>query len=305
MSGFKDMLKWEGYKISHQGLWTLFSIVLTILYFYSLFLLFIGVYPYLPYQNLYFLYCSGTYSVHLLSYMIGNGFFLVFYMQKSSNIDKWKINSIPWPWEKPEKWSEDLMKLIKNVLFIQLCILPISLSISGLTVKLRSQPEDLSFKEVIWQIAFFTVCEDFLFYWSHRAMHTPWLYKNIHKQHHEYNVSISFAAEYSHPVEYILGNSLPMALGTLILGHTNIHVITWFIWVSFRTVSTADGHCGYDFPWSPLFFFPFHTGAAFHDFHHSKNQGNYGSFFTIWDTICGTDYNFFRFCEKNEGKIKD
>lgn len=203
------------------------------------------------------------------------------------------------------KWSSDLKKLIKNILLIQLCVLPASLCLSGLNVKFRSQPEDLSFKEVLWQLTFFAVCEDFFFYWSHRALHIPWLYKNVHKQHHEYNVSISFAAEYAHPLEFILGNSLPMASGTFILGHPKIHIITWFIWVSFRTIRNSDGHSGYSFPWSPLFFLPFNTGAEFHDFHHSKNQGNFASVFTFWDTICQTDSQFFKSCLKNKRKIKD
>ena len=32
------------------------------------------------------------------------------------------------------------------------------------------------------------------FYWGHRMLHTPWLYKNVHKQHHMYIATRSFAA---------------------------------------------------------------------------------------------------------------
>ena len=31
------------------------------------------------------------------------------------------------------------------------------------------------------QIVFFTIVEDALFYWSHRLLHTRWLYKRVHK----------------------------------------------------------------------------------------------------------------------------
>ena len=43
---------------------------------------------------------------------------------------------------------------------------------------------------------------EFLFYWLHRLCHTyPFLYQNIHKQHHEHKETIGFAAEYAHVLE--------------------------------------------------------------------------------------------------------
>ena len=38
-----------------------------------------------------------------------------------------------------------------------------------------------SFLETVKHMAVFIVCEDFLFYWTHRLLHTPWLYARIHK----------------------------------------------------------------------------------------------------------------------------
>ena len=44
---------------------------------------------------------------------------------------------------------------------------------------------------------------DTSFYWSHRLLHHPRLYKHFHKQHHEYRGTIGFAAEYAHFVEQV------------------------------------------------------------------------------------------------------
>lgn len=41
------------------------------------------------------------------------------------------------------------------------------------------------------------------FYWTHRLLHSKSLYARFHKQHHEYTGTISFAAEYAHPLEAI------------------------------------------------------------------------------------------------------
>ena len=53
-----------------------------------------------------------------------------------------------------------------------------------------------------------------------------------------------------------------------------------------------DGHSGYDLWFMPFRYFPFRPGAQVHNYHHSHNIGNYGSFFCIWDKICGTDMSY-------------
>ncbi len=41
------------------------------------------------------------------------------------------------------------------------------------------------------------------FYWTHRILHHPVMYKRFHKQHHEYTGTIGFAAEHAHPFEQV------------------------------------------------------------------------------------------------------
>ena len=152
-----------------------------------------------------------------------------------------------------------------------------------------------------WQfgyILFFIIIEDFCFYWSHRILHLPWLYKQIHKVHHEYNMTISAAAEYAHPLEYLIGNSLPVAAGPLVYGKSKVHLITWFTWVALRTINTSEGHSGYELPWSPFRLFPFSSNSTFHNYHHLKNQGNFGSFLAVWDSLFSTSSSFYRYLKK-------
>ena len=42
--------------------------------------------------------------------------------------------------------------------------------------------------------------------------------------------------------------------------------------------------------------------SIYHNFHHSHNVGNYGSFFTIWDTLCGTNRHYFKYLANREKK---
>ena len=82
-----------------------------------------------------------------------------------------------------------------------------------------------------------------------------------------------------------------------------MHMGTLIIWVILRMFETVDGHSGYEFSWSPfrllplsgilykilIFNFNFKGSANYHSYHHTHNIGNYGSFFTIWDTIMKTN----------------
>jgi sterol desaturase/sphingolipid hydroxylase (fatty acid hydroxylase superfamily) len=111
--------------------------------------------------------------------------------------------------------------------------------------------------------------------------------------HHEYAHTVGIASQYTHPVEYLLGNVLPTAMGTLILG-PRMHLVSVFGWYALRIGESIDGHSGYEFSFSPYRLIPFSASASYHDYHHSHNVGNYGSFFQIWDTVFGTNRDFYQ-----------
>ena len=76
-----------------------------------------------------------------------------------------------------------------------------------------------------------------------------------------------------------------MLIGPLLVG---AHVVTLYIWIVLREWEAAEGHAGYDFPWSPTHLMPFSDGATHHDFHHAKVKGNYAGFFPWTDAAFGT-----------------
>ncbi|EGR29078.1 sterol desaturase family protein, putative [Ichthyophthirius multifiliis] len=207
--------------------------------------------------------------------------------------------------ENKEQWQIVKRKTIKNLLISHFIIFPLILIIEtniGLKFKLSIQqfPSNL---EILIQIFFFMICEDFGFYWSHFILHHPKLYQKYHKTHHEYNQPFSITAEYSHPLEYIFGNLLPSSLGIKILTG-KVHLFTGFLWIIWRTYTTAEVHSGYEIPFSPVRVFPLSGGSYFHNFHHSNNTGSFGSYFTFWDNFMKTNKQFNNYMknifQKNE-----
>lgn len=93
----------------------------------------------------------------------------------------------------------------------------------------------------------------------YRFLHSRYLYRFIHKRHHEWTAPIAVTAMYCHPIESIFSNMLPIFLGVFIMGS---HVATAWLWFSLAILSTLNAHSGYHLPFLP--------SPEFHDFHHLK-----------------------------------
>jgi len=137
-----------------------------------------------------------------------------------------------------------------------------------------------SFHRVLVELIICLLVEEVMFYYSHWLLHNRRIYKHIHKQHHEWTASIGLTSLYSHPVEHILSNMLPLAMGPLLLGS---HIATSWLWFSLALISTLNSHSGYHLP-----FFP---SPEAHDFHHLKYNQCYGVL-GILDYLHGTDKMF-------------
>jgi methylsterol monooxygenase len=138
---------------------------------------------------------------------------------------------------------------------------------------------------------------EFFFYWTHRAFHTPMLYKLFHKQHHEYKGTIGIAAEHAHPVEAIFANMIPTLGGCFVVKN---HPIVLVIWLACRLRETFEAHSGYCFKgsWYAMTGLSHDDEAIHHDYHHAINDGNFGSELT--DFLFGTLQNFDKFGGQKE-----
>ncbi|TNV77248.1 hypothetical protein FGO68_gene3187 [Halteria grandinella] len=217
-----------------------------------------------------------------------------------------------WYWKVDEKeWRERLIKTIQSLCFNNLVMVPFFLTIGVLqhdfqpeySYKVEDLPSAWTF---LWQTYVLVIIEDQIFTASHRLLHTPWFYKHIHKQHHTYTLSIGLCAEYSHPLEFFLGNILPLTIpATLINLTVGMHYWTMMWITAQRIASTTIGHSGYDFPFEPTELYPFKAYARYHDFHHGKNQnGNYGGGVILSDYIMGWNKEYYEHLDNKVYKGK-
>ncbi|TNV77287.1 hypothetical protein FGO68_gene5448 [Halteria grandinella] len=213
--------------------------------------------------------------------------------------EKYKISKKPWPWqENKEEWRKTLKKSLKLVSFNSFVALPVTMIFFG-ALNNYQVPYALDVESIpdvpyfLLNILFQIVCEDLLLHFIHKWLHHPRLYTLIHKKHHEYVQSVCIASQYTHPIEFILLSALPNGLIALSLGK-RMHITTMLMYNFAREFETHDGHCGYEFSWMPFRLIPFSTSAAYHDFHHSHNVGNYSSYLTFWDTLFGENKDYYQ-----------
>jgi len=256
-------------------------------------------------QKVYIVLFGGL-IIHTLVFVVLNVLMGVIYAINHPYLERFKIQqNREWPWrDSSEKVRRQYWSLVKKSIFTLMInnyvVSPI-LFLSGwkraeslISVSIHDVPH---WYTTMWQVAVFMVIEDTLFYWAHRALHHPAIYGYIHKKHHEFKQPIGIASEYAHPIEFIFSNAIPFSMGPQLL---HAHCFTFFVWYVWRIGETVDGHSGYEFPFVPYRLLPFSGSATFHDYHHSRNVGNYSSFFTYWDRIMQTNSTYPQYISKME-----
>jgi Delta7-sterol 5-desaturase len=137
-------------------------------------------------------------------------------------------------------------------------------------------------------VLLYLLAHDAWFYWTHRLMHHPRLFRLAHAVHHDSRPPTAWAAMSFHPVEALTGAVVIPSLVFLI----PIHAGALGIVLGIMTFMGVTNHMGWEvFPQAvvhgPLG--KWLITASHHQRHHEQYRGNYGLYFRFWDRLCGTD----------------
>jgi sterol desaturase/sphingolipid hydroxylase (fatty acid hydroxylase superfamily) len=141
-----------------------------------------------------------------------------------------------------------------------------------------------------WPVSLFIylLLHDGWFYWTHRVMHRPKLFRIAHAVHHASKPPTAWTAMSFHPVEATLGAVFVPCLVFVI----PIHVGALSTFVAIATLMGVINHMGWEiFPrWvihSPLGNWV--ITASHHEKHHEEYRCNFGLYFRFWDRLCKSD----------------
>lgn len=144
------------------------------------------------------------------------------------------------------------------------------------------------------------IVDDTWFYWSHRLLHHPKIYKYVHAVHHKSIDVTPYTSLSFHPLEafiatfWILPFSFIFPMYLPALGVLQLYGL----------YDNMKSHLGYEF--FPTKFnkswLRFLSTSTYHNMHHSKFNCNYGVHFRFWDKIMGTEFKEY---EQEYNSIKN
>ncbi|GAB4480131.1 MAG: sterol desaturase family protein [Erythrobacter tepidarius] len=139
-------------------------------------------------------------------------------------------------------------------------------------------------------LAAIIIAHDAYFYWAHRIMHHPRLFRVFHRAHHRSITPTPWAA-YSFAMPEAAVMFLFVPLWQFVVPTPGWVMVTW---LNFQIIRNAMGHAGFEFfpRWwldSPLT--RWINTTVHHDLHHNGGfNTNYGLYFTWWDKWMGTEH---------------
>ena len=134
----------------------------------------------------------------------------------------------------------------------------------------------------------YLLAHDAWFYWTHRWMHAPRLFRAMHAVHHASRPPTAWAAMSFHPLEAMTGAVVIPTLVFLV----PIHVAMLGLVLLIMTVMGVTNHMGWEIFPHRLVHSRLGTWlitASHHQRHHEEYRCNYGLYFRHWDRLCGTD----------------
>lgn len=134
---------------------------------------------------------------------------------------------------------------------------------------------------------------DSWFYWTHRWMHEPGVFRVAHAVHHASRPPTAWTAMSFHPLEAITGAVVIPTLVFLI----PIHVAVLGMVLTIMTIMGITNHMGWELIPRRLVHSPvggWLITASHHQRHHEHYPCNFGLYFRFWDRLCGTDRGLSR-----------
>jgi lathosterol oxidase len=131
------------------------------------------------------------------------------------------------------------------------------------------------------------IVHDAYFYFTHRLMHHPKLFKSFHLLHHKSTNPSPWAAFAFHPLEALVEVSIIWIMAFCL----PLNIWHFFFFFLFQMLYNVYGHLGWElYPkgFSRSMIGKWINTSVNHNQHHQYFKGNYGLYFLWWDRLFGT-----------------
>lgn len=155
--------------------------------------------------------------------------------------------------------------------------------------RLYGELSDYSYWWIPVSIVLAIIVHDTYFYWIHRVIHHPSIYKKVHLTHHK-SLNPSPWASYSF---HLFEGVLEAMIAPIVLFLIPIHLYSFLLFTIIIFIINVYGHLGYEIAPKWLrrtVLFEILNTSVHHNLHHSTFNSNYGLYFRFWDRLMGTEH---------------
>lgn len=230
---------------------------------------------------------SGVLATDLLRYAVGaGGVYLTVNLALAARLRARKIRAD----EPPQgQIGREILASLRTVLIFALNGTLIVVGAEAGLVPIYTEIATYGLTYLIFSTVVLIVAHDTWFYWSHRLLHYPPLFRRFHRLHHKSHNPTPFTS-YSFDLGEAVVNAVYLPLILLVLP---AHPAAILVFATHMMLRNAIGHSGYElFPANrsgrPLF--DWMTTVTHHDLHHAHAGYNLGLYFTWWDRLMGTEH---------------
>jgi len=212
--------------------------------------------------------------------------FLVFYRLFPARFARLKIQRLS---PKRQDYVREVgYSFLTFFIFAAVGVLLISPAVRPYTL-LYSNISDYGWGYFALSVVLTLLIHDTYFYWTHRLMHHPRLFKLFHLTHHRSVNPSPWAAFAFSPLEAVVEAGVIVVIVFLI----PIHKYAIILFLLLMTVYNVYGHLGYEI--YPKWVVSSRLGrwlntSTNHNMHHKFFKGNYGLYFRFWDELMKTTH---------------
>lgn len=232
-----------------------------------------------------------TYKDFLFEYTIISGlFFVILYVILKKRFSKNKIQK---QFPKQDDFKREVIYSLISILIFS--IITIGVFNSPLT-KYNKIYWNINERSILYYIICFPIIlliHDTYYYWLHKFLHHPKVFKAVHLVHHKSKNPSPWAAYSMHPLEAFLEFAIVPILAFTI----PTHFTTMGLYLTFELTVAVYAHCGYEFApkgFNKHWFSKWINTSVHHNLHHNSVNINkekvysIGLYFTFWDRIMNT-----------------
>jgi len=219
-------------------------------------------------------------AVFILRYLLlaGIPYMICYHWQR----DRWSVRKIQPSFPGRRQIRDEILQSTRTLMLYGIGAGVFAYWIENGYTRVYAELNEYGYGYFFLSILLMLLLHDAYFYWTHRLLHTRYLFRFVHRVHHRHKSPTPWSSFSFHPVEAFLS----MGIMPLIIFLMPWHHYALIIFATVMTLYDIYIHLGVSIANRRLL--KWQNTTCDHDLHHQGVRANYGLYSTVWDHLMGT-----------------